>query len=279
VERRSGKKEWKEGVEKGDAKMVKLQVKDVVFGYTGTHILKDICLEIRASSLVSIVGPNGAGKSTLLKCIDRILNVKTGMITVDGKDIKQMGRLEVAQNLAYVPQSSNRVFPTTVFETVMMGRRPHLSWFDSKKDEEKVWEVLELLGIEDLALSIFNELSGGQQQKVLIARALVQETGIILLDEPTSNLDIWHQLDVMETVRKLVREKQVTAIMAVHDLNLASRYSDSIIMMQQGKIIAAGSPGSVLTSENIAEVYGVEARISTHAEVPYVVPLRQLEIA
>ncbi|WP_440945063.1 ABC transporter ATP-binding protein [Methanosarcina sp. T3] len=259
--------------------MVKLQVKDVVFGYTGTHILKDICLEIRASSLVSVVGPNGAGKSTLLKCIDRILNVKTGKIAVDGKDIKQMDRLEVAKNLAYVPQSSNRVFPTTVFETVMMGRRPHLSWFDSKKDEEKVWEVLELLGIEDLALSIFNELSGGQQQKALIARALVQETGVILLDEPTSNLDIWHQLDVMETVRKLVREKRVTAIMAVHDLNLASRYSDSIIMMQQGKIIAAGSPGSVLTSENIAEVYGVEARISTHAEVPYVVPLRQLEIA
>lgn len=259
--------------------MVKLHVKDVVFGYTGTNILKDICLEIRASSLVSIVGPNGAGKSTLLKCIDRILNVKTGKITVDSKDIKQMGRLEVAKNLAYVPQSSNRVFPTTVFETVMMGRRPHLNWFDSKKDEEKVWEVLEMLGIEDLALSIFNELSGGQQQKVLIARALVQETGVILLDEPTSNLDIWHQLDVMETVRKLVREKQVTAIMAVHDLNLASRYSESIIMMQQGKIIAAGSPGAVLTSENIAEVYGVEARISTHAEVPYVVPLRQLEIA
>ncbi|AKB28214.1 Vitamin B12 ABC transporter, ATPase component BtuD [Methanosarcina siciliae C2J] len=259
--------------------MVKLQVKDLVFGYTGTNILKDVCLEIGASSLVSIVGPNGAGKSTLLKCIDRILNVKTGKIIVDDKDIKQMGRLEVAKNLAYVPQSSNRVFPTSVFETVMMGRRPHLSWFDGKKDEEKVWEVLEMLGIEDLSLSIFNELSGGQQQKVLIARALVQETGVILLDEPTSNLDIWHQLDVMETVRKLVREKQVTAIMAVHDLNLASRYSESIIMMQQGKIIAAGSPCAVLTSENIAEVYGVEARISTHAEVPYVVPLRQLEIA
>lgn len=258
--------------------MVKLQVKDAVFGYAGTQVLKDICLEIPASSLVSIVGPNGAGKSTLLKCIDRILNVKLGKIAVDGKDIKQMGRLELAKNLAYVPQSSNRVFPTTVFDTVMMGRRPHFNWFGSDKDEEKVWQVLELLGIEGLALSVFNELSGGQQQKVLIARALVQETGVVLLDEPTSNLDIWHQLDVMETVRKLVREKKVTAVMAVHDLNLASRYSDSIIMMQQGKIVAVGSPASVLTSENIAEVYGVEARISTHAEVPYVVPLRQLGI-
>ncbi|MDD2439032.1 MAG: ABC transporter ATP-binding protein [Methanosarcinaceae archaeon] len=257
--------------------MVKLKVKDVIFGYSGTNILENVCFELGASELVSIVGPNGAGKSTLLKCIDRILTPKTGCVSVEEKDLREMGRLEVAKTLSYVPQSTVRVFPSTVFDTVLMGRRPHLSWFSGEKDKEKVWQVLELLGIEALALSSFNELSGGQQQKVLIARALVQETGVMLLDEPTSNLDIWHQLDVMEVVKKLVREKKVTGLMAVHDLNLASKYSDRIIMMKNGKIVAIGSPAQVLTSENIAAVYGVEADVSIQAKIPYVVPLKQLE--
>ncbi|AKB25480.1 Vitamin B12 ABC transporter, ATPase component BtuD [Methanosarcina sp. MTP4] len=259
--------------------MVKIQVKDMAFGYSNVNIFENVSFDIRASSLVSIVGPNGAGKSTLLKCIDRILSPRAGNITVEGKDLSQMKRLEVARTLSYVPQSSNRVFSSTVFETVLMGRRPHLGWFSGEKDEERVWEALERLGIEDLALCIFNELSGGQQQKVLIARALVQDTGVMLLDEPTSNLDIWHQLDVMELVRGLVKEKKVAALMAVHDLNLAAKYSDGMIMMKQGKIVAMGDPFSVLTPENIASVYGVEASVSTHAEVPYVLPLKQLEVA
>ncbi|MDD3042610.1 MAG: ABC transporter ATP-binding protein [Methanosarcinaceae archaeon] len=258
--------------------MVKLRVKDIVFGYASANILENICFELKASEVISIVGPNGTGKSTLLKCIDRILVPKSGGISVDEKDLKGMGRLEVAKTLSYVPQSTARVFPSTVFETVLMGRRPHLGWFSSEGDKEKVWEVLELLGIEALALTSFNELSGGQQQKVLIARALVQDTGVMLLDEPTSNLDIWHQLDVMEIVRKLVNEKEVTCLMAVHDLNMASKYSDRIIMMKDGKIVAAGSPVKVLTPENIAAVYGVEASVSLHAETPYVVPLKQLEV-
>lgn len=256
--------------------MVKIKIKDLCFGYASTQILEDVSIDIHKSSFVSIVGPNGAGKSTMLKCLNKILTPDSGEIHIDGRNLRHLKRMEVARNLAYVPQSSNRIFPTTVFETVLMGRRPHLGWFINENDKEKVWQVLDELGIEDLALSSFDELSGGQQQKILIARALVQDTGIILLDEPTSNLDIWHQLDVMEIVKKLVNNRNVTALMAVHDLNLASKYSDQILMMKDGQIVSAGKPASVLTSENIANVYGVEAHVHTHAETLYVMPLKQL---
>ncbi len=256
--------------------MVKIKIKDMCFGYASTPILENVSVDICGSSFVSIVGPNGAGKSTMLKCINKILVPDSGDIHIDGYNLKNMKRMEVAKNIAYVPQSSNRVFPTTVFETVLMGRRPHIGWFSNEKDLEKVWQVLEEMGIEDLALCSFDELSGGQQQKILIARALAQDTGVILLDEPTSNLDIWHQLDVMENVQRLVKEKKVTAIMAVHDLNLASRYSDQILMMKDGKVVSEGKPSQVLTTENIAKVYEVEAHVHNYAETPYVMPLKQL---
>jgi iron complex transport system ATP-binding protein len=159
-----------------------------------------------------------------------------------------------------------------------MGRRPHLGWLSSDDDEEKVWDVLRMLGIEDLGMSNFNELSGGQQQKALLARALVQEAEVLLLDEPTSNLDIWHQLDVMNIIRNLVDKKVITALMAVHDLNLASRYSDRMIMMKDGKIVAAGEPSYVLTPENIESVYHVEAAVRRQSETPYIIPLKQVPI-
>jgi iron complex transport system ATP-binding protein len=258
--------------------MVNIKIKDVCFGYASTRILEKVSVDIPKSSFVGIVGPNGAGKSTLLKCINRILIPDSGDINIDKRNIRQMKRMEVARNVAYVPQNSNRVFPTTVFETVLMGRRPHLGWFGNEKDKEKVWEVLEEMGLDSLALCNFDELSGGQQQKILIARALAQDTGVILLDEPTSNLDIWHQLDVMENVKRLVNSRNVTALMAVHDLNLASKYSDHILMMKNGRIVAEGRPALVLTTENIADVYGVEAYVHTHAETPYVMPIKQIVV-
>ncbi|WP_305063900.1 ABC transporter ATP-binding protein [Methanococcoides sp.] len=257
--------------------MVKLNIKNMSFGYASTPIFEDVSIDIQTSELVSIVGPNGAGKSTLLKCINRILTPDSGNLYLDGKNLHEMRRLEVAKNISYVPQSSKRVFSNTVFETVLMGRRPHQGWFSNKGDEEKVWEVLEELEIKDLALAMYDELSGGQQQKVLIARALAQDTGVILLDEPTSNLDIRHQLDVMDITRKLVKERNVAAIMVVHDLNLASRYSDRIIMMRNGKIISVGEPDSVLTCEDIAHVYGVNAEvINRNGGRPYIIPISSI---
>ncbi len=256
--------------------MIQLQAKGIVFGYSSSTILKDVSFEIGPSRLVTIVGPNGSGKSTLIKCIDRILAPEKGSILIDRKEVTKMDRMEIARNLAYVPQSSARTFSSNVFDTVLMGRRPHIGWLSSSDDEERVWEVLRLLGIEELAMSGFGELSGGQQQKVLIARALVQDTKGMRLDEPTSNLDIWHQLDVMNIVRDLVKKRRMTALMALHDLNLASKYSDGIIMMKKGRIMAAGDPASVLTPENIETIYNVEVAVRSQSEDPFIVPIRQI---
>ncbi|RJS78716.1 ABC transporter ATP-binding protein [Methanophagales archaeon] len=251
-----------------------LKVKEMEFSYASTPILENVCMELAPSEILGIVGPNGAGKSTLLRCIDRILKPQRGSILLDGQEIKEMSRMEIARRMGYVPQTSHRVFPATVFDTVLMGRRPHLGWRSNEEDVEKVLEVLKLLEIVEFALRDFNEISGGQQQKVLIARALAQEADVLLLDEPTSNLDIRHQLEAMDIIKKLVKEKGISAIMAIHDLNLGSRYSDRVIMLNGGTIIDAGNPASVLTPENIKRVYGVEAAVRNESGRPYIVPIR-----
>jgi len=256
--------------------IVKLTVKDLSFSYGSRPILDDFCLEVGNGQIVSIVGPNGSGKSTLIKCIDRLLSPSEGDVLVDRRNIMKMGRMEIAETIAYVPQGSLRIFPNTVFDVVLMGRRPHLGWRCSKKDEEIVWSMLQLLGIEPLALHAFNELSGGQQQKVLIARALAQDTGFLLLDEPTSNLDVWHQLDVMEILKALVKKRDLTAVIAIHDLNIAARYSDRIVMMKHGKIIAAGKPNAVMTDENLAAIYGIRAQVKISDDIVHIIPLARI---
>ncbi len=253
---------------------MKLKVKDVEFGYNGILVLEGISIDLDRSEIIGIVGPNGAGKSTLIRCIDRILTPGGGTILLDGADISKMTRMEIAKEMGYVPQTTTRVFPATVFDTVLMGRRPHLGWKSSVEDIDNVLEVLELLGIMEFAMRDFNEISGGQQQKVLIARALAQEADILLLDEPTSNLDIRHQLEVMDIMQGIVRTKGISAIVAIHDLNLASRYTDRLLMMNGGRIFAAGSPESVLTVENIRRAYGVEALVKSDGERPYIIPVR-----
>ena len=258
--------------------ITKLTVNHLNFSYHNARILEDFFMSVQDGQMVSIVGPNGSGKSTLIKCIDRILDPVSGHIMVDRKDILKMKRKEAAQKIAYVPQSSLRVFPHTVFDVVLMGRRPHLGWKSNPADEDKVWEMLKLLGIEGLSLKMFSELSGGQQQKVLIARALAQDTGVLLLDEPTSNLDIWHQIDVMELLRAMIRKQRLTAIIAIHDLNMAARYSDRVLMMKKGKILASGTPDEVFNSENLEAIYGIKANIKHIDDAPFVVPLSRIPV-
>ena len=256
--------------------MVRLKVKNVEFSYASVPILKDICIELAASEMLGVVGPNGAGKSTLLRCIDRILKPQRGSILLDEREIKKMSMLELAKKLGYIPQSTFQVFPATVFDTVLLGRRPHVGWRSGEKDRKKVLKALQMLNIEKFAMRDINELSGGQQQKVFIARALTQEPDVLLFDEPTSNLDIKHQLEVMEIIKSIVREKEISAIMAIHDLNLASRYADRIIMMNDGEIFSAGDSVSVLTPESIKQVYGVEAEVNNIHGRPYIVPIRSV---
>lgn len=253
---------------------MKICIKDLEFGYSKEKILRGINLNILSGEHVSILGPNGAGKSTLIKCMDGLLKPQKGNIIVDDMSIINMKREEISKKIGYVPQSSTSLFMLKVFDMVLLGRRPHTTWRSSDKDKKKVLNALRLLNIEHLAMKNFNELSGGQRQKVIIARAIVQETDVLLLDEATSNLDIRHQLEVMSIIRKLVDDLGISVAMIVHDLNIAARFSDKIIIMNEGKIVACGTPEEVLTEENISSVYGVEICISNIKNKPYVVPLK-----
>jgi len=257
--------------------MVKLKIKNVAFNYGSVHVLKNICIELAESEMLGVVGPNGAGKSTLIRCIDRILKPQHGTILLDGQNINDMRQMELARKIGYIPQTTAQAFPATVFDTVLMGRRPHLGWRSCEKDTEKVLDMLQMLNIEEFAMRDINELSGGQRQKVFIARALTQEPDVLLLDEPTSNLDIRHQLEVMDIIMNIVRDKGITAITAIHDLNLASRYANRMVMLSNGKIFSAGDPVSTLTAENIEHVYGVEVKVSNHDGHPYIVPIRPVK--
>ena len=253
--------------------MVNITIKELTFSYNSHKILDDLNLVIENSEILSLVGPNGSGKTTLIKCIDRILK-PVGSILLDDREIEKMSRHDVARQIGYVPQSSSTPLATTVFDTVLMGRRPHIGWRVGDADLEKVAEVLERLHLEELAMRDFSQLSGGQKQKVLIASALAQEPAVLLLDEPTSNLDMLHQLEVMETVSCLVKEKKISAVMAIHDLNLASRFSDKLVMLKRGMVYAAGEPKALLNECNIGKVYGIEALVMNALGRPYIVPIR-----
>ncbi|MEM2978945.1 MAG: ABC transporter ATP-binding protein, partial [Methanomassiliicoccales archaeon] len=234
-----------------------LVIENLRFNYRISDVLQDISLTLCSSEILGIIGPNGSGKTTLLKCINRILEPKQGKILLNCKDVRKMKRMDVARNFGYVPQKVHAGFDSpTVFEIVLMGRRPHNTWKCCHEDHEEVWNVLTQLNIKDLSMRRFDELSGGQQQKVLIARALAQGAKVLLLDEPTSNLDIKHQLEVMKLIKKLVNQKGISSIVAIHDLNLASQYCNNLIMIKNGGIFAVGDPLSVLTPSNIKEVYG-----------------------
>ncbi len=255
--------------------MVNITIKSLTFGYNGSMILDNLNMVVEDSEVLGLVGPNGSGKTTLIKCMDKILKPK-GSILIDGRDIDTVSRTELAKRLGYVPQSSSTPLATTVFDTVLMGRRPHISWRVSDSDLDKVADILGLLHLEYLAMRDFSQLSGGQKQKVLIARALAQEPEVLLLDEPTSSLDMKHQLEVMETISSLVKEKKISAVMALHDLNLASMFVDKLAILKGGKIYAAGEPIDLLNAKNIRDVYGVEAVVMNNLDRPYIVPLRSL---
>ncbi len=258
--------------------MVKITIKDLSFSYGSRRILDDLNLVVGDSEVLSLVGPNGSGKTTLIKCIDRILKPK-GTIILDGgggRNLQSLSRQEVARFIGYVPQSTSSSLTTTVFDTILMGRRPRMGWRVAEEDIDRVVEVMRLLHVEEFALKDFSELSGGQRQRVLIARALAQEPEVLLLDEPTSNLDVKHQLEAMDTVRSIVKKTGVSAVMAIHDLNLAARYSDRLVMLKEGRINAVGDPISLLTKENIRTIFGVEAVVMKDLDRPYVVPIRSL---
>lgn len=251
--------------------IIKLSINGIEFSYASKKILKNVSFNVNEGEVFSILGVNGSGKSTLLKCINRILNPKKGTVLIDNFNIKEMDNSELAKYIGYVPQKSSGNY-MTVFDTVLLGRKPHIKWEVSKRDLEVVHEVLKLLELEDYMLKYTKELSGGELQKVIIGRALVQEPKLLLLDEPTNNLDIKNQLEVMEIIRNISKSKDITSILVMHDLNLALRFSDKFALLKNGKIYAVGGE-EVITPENIKSIYGVEVHIEDVRGYPIVVPV------
>ena len=250
---------------------MQIRMDNVTFGYSSDPVLDGITLSLDGPKLIAVLGPNGVGKSTLIKCINRILSPKVGVVTIDGRDVKDYTLKEMARTVGYVPYSSSDSFPLSVVDTVLMGRHPHQRWGATDTDLAKVHEVLKKLEIEDLALRSFDELSAGQHQKVMLARGLVQEPEILLLDEPTSNLDVRHQMEVTKTLLDLVEREGITAVMICHDLNIAAKYAHELVLMFDGSIYAVGTPAEVLTEANLLRVYGVETQILEHMGRPHVI--------
>ena len=250
---------------------MELDINGVTFGYSNMDVLKNLWIGMDGPQLVSILGPNGVGKSTLITCLCKILKPQQGTVFLDGRDLEQINIKELAKEVGYVPVSTSDSFPMNVVDAVLMGRQPYSKWRTDDEDLEKVYDVLKRLDITHLAMRQFNELSAGQHQKVVLARGLVQEPRILLLDEPTSNLDIRHQIEVTRLLKELSREKNMLIIMISHDINIAARYSDNVIMMYQGGIFSAGHPWDVITEENVRTVYGVNCKVVDFKGNPHVI--------
>nr|WP_084464512.1 ABC transporter ATP-binding protein [Microtetraspora fusca] len=240
-------------------------------------IVDGLDLGIESGTITTIIGPNGCGKSTLLRALGRLIKPLGGHVLLDGKRIDRMPSREVARLLGVLPQAPAAPEGLTVADLVARGRHPHQTWYRqwSPGDESAVAEALERTGLLDLADRPLDELSGGQRQRAWISMALAQGTGLLLLDEPTTFLDLAHQIEVLELVDQLHAQAGKTVVMVLHDLNLAARYADRLVAMRDGRVIAAGPPGDVLTEELLAEVFGLNAKIITDpvAGTPLVVPI------
>lgn len=248
-----------------------VEMDDVCFSYTTAKVLNDITLRIERSELVSIVGPNGVGKSTLLHCMNKILKPTSGTVLIGEKDLGEYGIKELAKHVGYVPYVPSDSFPLTVIDTVLMGRHPHSGWKFSENDVKFAYGILDEMELSDFALRPFNSLSAGQRQKVMLARGFAQSPKILLLDEPTANLDVKHMLEVLNILKKMSKEKGVTIVMVNHDLNMASKFADRMILMSNGGIHTIGTPCEVVTKENLRDVYGVESEVVIDLGRPYVI--------
>jgi len=248
-----------------------LNVQGLRFHYPSRPVLEDASFAVERGEVLAILGTNGTGKTTLLKCINRILTPAAGSVLIEDQPISALSRNTLAQKIGYVEQqrAGSRA---TVFNTVLLGRKPYIRWDISQNDMEIASQALETLGLADYALRYLDELSGGELQKVIIARALAQEPEILLMDEPTSSLDLKNQLEVLTLIHKISSERGIAVVVAMHDLNLALRFADRFILLKDKTIFTAGGL-EVMTPENIESVYAVPVTIAAHNGSRVVIPL------
>ena len=248
-----------------------LKVAGVEFTYNESPVLRNVGFELKKGQIMAILGVNGAGKTTLLKCLNRILRLKAGSVFLGGENVMDMSRNHIARHFAYVPQKYEDEY-LTVFDTVLLGRKPYIKWEATSNDLRIVEAILYRMNIEHLALRPTHKLSGGEMQKVIIAGALAQEPEVLLLDEPTSNLDLKNQLQVMQLVTHAVREHHMAAIVSVHDINLAFRFADHFLMLRDGRVHLLAPKGEV-TAEDIEKVYGVKVILGKVDHHKIVIPV------
>ncbi len=249
---------------------MQIKVDNISFSYAGFKALKHISFEAGSGDMLAIIGQNGSGKSTLLKCLNRILKINEGIIYIGNTPLKEFSPAKLSRTLAYIPQSEEIVSGISVFDTVLLGRKPYIHNTPTAADMELVVQLLTRLDLETVAMRNLNTLSGGQQQRVYIARALAQQPSILLLDEPIANLDINHQMKVMKLLQQLAQEG-MTIIINIHDINMAARFCNKALMLKQGKVFASGLQ-SVYTPENIENLYDIQVEVLQHKNGICIIP-------
>lgn len=256
--------------------MPMLQVESLSVSYGERAVLHEVSFTLERGAILGLIGPNGAGKSTLVRALSGVLPPKSGRVLVDGRSLGDMDAAEIARCIAVVPQARNLPPAFTAWETILLGRTPYLNWLGqvSQRDEDIAREAMRRTDTLSLAERRVGELSGGEQQRLLLARALTQATPILLLDEPTSNLDLQYQLSLLEQVRSLARQDQLTVVMVLHDLNLVARYCDQVALLVEGRIVQSGGIDAVLNARVLSQAYHVPLEVlrNTPSGYPVVLP-------